>query len=51
MLYLISGLGADERIFGRLSLLENQEHKHLQWIPPNDNTLKEYALRLSEQVF
>ncbi|MEZ4885291.1 MAG: alpha/beta hydrolase [Chitinophagales bacterium] len=50
MLYLISGLGADERIFGRLSFLEKQEHKHLQWVPPNGNNLKEYALRLSEQI-
>jgi pimeloyl-ACP methyl ester carboxylesterase len=47
---LISGLGADERIFEFL-VLGDYEPIHLKWIEPKQyETIKNYALRLTEQI-
>jgi hypothetical protein len=49
ILYAISGLGADERVFSYLSL--NHELKPVKWMIPQVNeTLEEYSLRLSMQI-
>ncbi len=49
-IYLISGLGADERIFELLDL-EDYEPIHIKWIEPKKHeTIKDYALRLSKQI-
>ena len=49
-IYLISGLGADERIFQNLDFGQYQP-KHIKWIEPEkEENLKDYALRLSEQI-
>lgn len=48
-LYLIGGLGADERVFKYLKL--NCETQVIQWIQPKPNEdLKDYAKRLSNQI-
>ncbi|MFT3678698.1 MAG: alpha/beta hydrolase [Ferruginibacter sp.] len=49
-IYLISGLGADERIFSRLKI---SGHKivHLPWLTPLKNeTIRDYAKRMSEHI-
>jgi pimeloyl-ACP methyl ester carboxylesterase len=49
-IYLISGLGVDERIFQHLDFGELTPH-FIQWITPkNDESMGEYAQRLSEQI-
>jgi pimeloyl-ACP methyl ester carboxylesterase len=49
-IYLISGLGADERIFQNLDF-GHYEPKHIKWIAPKlDESLQAYAIRLSEQI-
>ena len=49
-IYLISGLGADERIFKHLNFGELTPI-FIKWIKPKNNELIEnYALRLSEQI-
>ena len=49
-IYLISGLGADERVFQNLDF-GRLKPKFIKWIEPKDNeTIQEYALRLSEQI-
>lgn len=49
--YLISGLGADKRIFSRLKLDEKINIIHLDWITPNKNeSLSAYADRLSRKI-
>lgn len=49
-IYLISGLGADARVFQRLDF-KHYETRFIQWIDPNPNeTLARYALRLSSQI-
>ncbi len=49
-IYLISGLGADERIFQHLDFGELKP-KFIKWIEPNFNeTIESYALRLSVQI-
>jgi pimeloyl-ACP methyl ester carboxylesterase len=49
-IYLISGLGADERIFEFLDL-GDCEPIHINWIEPRQNeTIKDYALRLRVQI-
>jgi pimeloyl-ACP methyl ester carboxylesterase len=49
-IYLISGLGADERIFQNLNF-GTYEPKFIHWIEPQNNeSLKEYAIRLSAQI-
>jgi pimeloyl-ACP methyl ester carboxylesterase len=49
-LYLIPGLGADHRLFGRLALPGHQVH-HLDWPDlPEGSTLRDYAEVLAERV-
>ncbi len=49
-IYLISGLGADERIFKHLKFGELTPI-FIKWIVPKNNELiQDYALRLSEQI-
>lgn len=48
-LYLLSGLGADHRVFSRLKL--NAEVVHIPWeIPERDDKLEDYVLRLSSKI-
>jgi pimeloyl-ACP methyl ester carboxylesterase len=48
--YCISGLGADERIFSRLKV-PGVEFIYLKWlIPEKDETIGDYAKRMSAQV-
>jgi pimeloyl-ACP methyl ester carboxylesterase len=50
IIYCISGLGADEKIFTNLKL-EGYELKHIPWLRPNKNeTLKEYAKRMAKSI-
>jgi pimeloyl-ACP methyl ester carboxylesterase len=49
-IYLISGLGADERIFNHLNF-GALTPKYIKWIVPKKNELMEdYAARISEQI-
>lgn len=49
-LFLISGLGADERVFDFLDL-SGYELIHIRWIKPLLNeTIEQYAKRLAEQI-
>lgn len=49
-IYLISGLGADERLFGRLEL-EGYTLHYVKWIAPQDReSWESYAHRLSAQI-
>ena len=49
-IYLISGLGADARIFQRLDF-KGYETRLIKWIDPKPHeTLAGYALRLSSQI-
>lgn len=49
-LYFISGLGADERIFSRLTF-PGYKVIFLPWIQPNPSeTLPSYALRMAQQI-
>jgi pimeloyl-ACP methyl ester carboxylesterase len=49
-IYLISGLGADYRVFQKLNLPSN--HTHINWIDPisNSESIQEYTKRLGEQI-
>jgi pimeloyl-ACP methyl ester carboxylesterase len=50
VIYLISGLGADERIFGQIDF-KDYETKHITWITPKPNEhISDYASRLTEQI-
>ena len=47
--YVISGLGADHKVFAKLQLPE--KHHHIQWIEEkNKESLSSYAIRLAEQI-
>lgn len=49
--YLISGLGADKRVFERLTFDPEYQLHHVEWIKPTkEENLSSYALRLSEQI-
>ena len=49
IIYCVSGLGADERLFEKLEL--DAEIIHLRWIEPQQNeSLRSYALRLAEEI-
>jgi pimeloyl-ACP methyl ester carboxylesterase len=49
-LFLFSGLGADERIFQNLNF-KNNKVTFIKWIDPlNNETIENYALRISKQV-
>jgi pimeloyl-ACP methyl ester carboxylesterase len=50
IIYLISGLGADERLFAKLDL-GDAETRFIHWIEPLKNeSLPSYAARLSQQI-
>lgn len=50
-LYLISGLGADERIFRNLKFPDNYQVHHLQWLTPEPNEpLNVYARRMAAGI-
>ena len=47
--YILSGLGADERVFSRINFPEN--HTHLGWIANTANeSLTSYAARMTEKI-
>lgn len=49
-IYLISGLGADERVFRNLDL-GDWIVRHITWLPPVENEkIEDYALRLTAQI-
>ncbi|MEH3115893.1 alpha/beta hydrolase [Pedobacter terrae] len=49
--YFISGLGADQRIFSKLTLSEEIKIIHIDWIDPHKNeSLEAYAERLSQII-
>ncbi|WDT67392.1 alpha/beta fold hydrolase [Cloacibacterium sp. TD35] len=49
-IYIISGLGADKRMFQNFTF-EGFEVVHIDWILPLENeTLQSYALRISENI-
>jgi pimeloyl-ACP methyl ester carboxylesterase len=48
IVYFISGLGADERAFGRLQLPSGFSAVHLRWLPVSGGeTLAEYSARMA----
>ncbi|HEU5289478.1 MAG TPA: alpha/beta hydrolase [Cyclobacteriaceae bacterium] len=48
--YLLSGLGADKRVFDFLDFSDYQV-RHIEWISPNENeSIESYAQRLSDQI-
>jgi pimeloyl-ACP methyl ester carboxylesterase len=50
-IYFISGLGADKRVFKKLSLPSHFEIKHVEWIPNTKNeSLVDYTKRLLTQI-
>ena len=50
MIYFISGLGADERVFQFLTI-PDQPFKYIQWVPTQKGeSLKTYAHRLIDQI-
>lgn len=50
-IYLISGLGADKRVFSKLVFSASHVIKHIEWISPNSNEdLSSYARRLASQI-
>ena len=49
--YLISGIGADYRLFTHIRLPEGFETRYIHWIPPEpEETLSSYAGRLTAQI-
>ncbi|MBL0742488.1 alpha/beta hydrolase [Chryseolinea lacunae] len=49
-LYLLSGLGADKRVYDFLDLRDYKVH-HIDWIAHHDHeTLEDYAGRLAQQI-
>ncbi|MFQ3574946.1 MAG: alpha/beta hydrolase [Cytophagales bacterium] len=51
MVYLISGLGADARMFTKLNLGSEHEFKHIVWIKESSGeSLKDYCKRLINQI-
>jgi pimeloyl-ACP methyl ester carboxylesterase len=49
--YFIPGLAADKRVFRHIRLPEGFEAHYLDWIrPENSETLREYAMRMAEQI-
>ncbi|MGB0522081.1 MAG: alpha/beta hydrolase [Flammeovirgaceae bacterium] len=50
MIYFISGLGADERVFQFLDLAHH-EFRHIQWVTTQKGeSLTDYAIRLIDQI-
>jgi len=51
IVYFISGLGADERVFQKLQLPIDWKLKHIVWDKISDKeNLKSYCLKLSKQI-
>ena len=50
MIYLLSGLGADERVFKELEILKGRAHKFIKWEIPHEDDLKSYSERLLVQI-
>jgi len=49
-IYLISGLGADHRVFSHLSI-KDYSIQHIHWLTPKDSeSLSDYASRISSQI-
>lgn len=49
--YCICGLGADERIFSKLTWQPDVEVHYIQWlIPKSDETLEAYAARMASEI-
>ena len=49
--YLISGLGADKRVFSKLGFSANHIIRHIEWIlPKSKEDLSSYAKRLARQI-
>ena len=49
--YFLSGLGADKRVFDKLTLDPGIQVKHIEWIAPlKKETLHNYATRLMAQI-
>ena len=49
-IYIISGFGADERVFSKLDFGDNDVH-FIQWqVPEKDETLASYAERLAKEI-
>ena len=49
--YLISGLGADQRVFQKLQFEPQWNIIHIKWIKPLKNeSIQQYSLRLSNQI-
>ncbi|HEY0273870.1 MAG TPA: alpha/beta hydrolase [Chitinophaga sp.] len=51
-IYLISGMGADERLFQKLRFPENYVIHHLPWLTPvsQEETIEAYAARFVAQI-
>ena len=50
-IYLLSGLGADQRVFDYLDL-SNYKINHIRWITPfNNESISQYASRLLKQIY
>src|SRR5436190_20439215 len=50
VIYCISGLGADEKIFNNLEL-NGHDLRHISWLKPNrKETIVEYAYRMREKI-
>ncbi|AFM03242.1 hypothetical protein Fleli_0782 [Bernardetia litoralis DSM 6794] len=50
IIYLFSGLGADQSVFDNLSLLKTRNHQFIKWEEPKIKGLENYALQLSSQI-
>ena len=49
-IYVLSGLGADKRVFNKIDF-SNYDTTFIEWIMPTENeTIKNYAFRLTEQI-
>jgi esterase/lipase len=49
-IYVFTGLGADERVFYKINFADHNAI-HIKWITPAQNeTIEEYALRLTQQI-
>lgn len=50
--YCISGLGADERVFGKIEWPEDVSVHFLQWLPPEDQqeSIQHYAQRMCAAI-
>ena len=51
-IYYISGLGADERAFGKLDFVEKYKATYIPWLQPNQKKepIEAYAKRIAESI-